>query len=121
MDTINPFPMGAEVRIRISKGNLTFVAPAKVMYAAAGMGMGLMFTKIEPDRLQVLQEWLRELSGESPSAPSEMSEQSEQNHHTGNANSNEQQYVLNELIIALMRKQILSDAEGKAMRKKLMN
>jgi hypothetical protein len=50
-----------------------------------------------------------------------MSEQSEQNHHTGNANSNEQQYVLNELIIALMRKQILSDAEGKAMRKKLMN
>jgi PilZ domain len=121
VDTINPFPMGAEVRIRISKGNLTFVAPAKVMYAAAGMGMGLMFTKIEPHRLQVPQEWLRELSGESPSAPSEMSEQSEQNHHTGNANSNEQQYVLNELIIALMRKQILSDAEGKAMRKKLMN
>jgi hypothetical protein len=39
VDTINPCPMGADVRIRISKGNLAFVAQGKMMYAAVGMGM----------------------------------------------------------------------------------
>ena len=33
----------------------------------------------------------------------------------------EQRYVLNELIIALMRKRVLSDAEGKAMLQKLLH
>lgn len=119
VDTINPFPMGAEVRIGITKGNLMFVAQARVMSAATGMGMGLMFTQIEPDRLQMLQEWLSELSGEAPPAAPEMPEQRRPDHDTG-ANNNEQQYVLNELIIARMRKQVLTDAAGKAMLKKLI-
>jgi hypothetical protein len=50
-----------------------------------------------------------------------MHKQSEQDHRGGNTDNNEQQYVLNELIIALMRKQILTDTEGKAMLKKLTN
>jgi len=33
---------------------------------------------------------------------------------------NEQYYVLNELIISLMRKGVLTDAEGKAMLEKLL-
>ena len=90
------------------------LAQAKVMYAAAGMGMGLMFTKIEPDRLQVLQEWLRELRGESGSAQSSVLEQDAADRRAGSANNKEQQYVLNELIITLMRKQVLTDGEGKA-------
>jgi hypothetical protein len=58
------------------------------------------------------------LSGESQPAAAEMHEQ---DHRGGNTDNNEQQYVLNELIIALMRKQILTDTEGKAMLKKLTN
>jgi hypothetical protein len=37
-----------------------------------------------------------------------------------NAASQEQNYVLNELIIALMRKNVLSDLEGKALLQKLL-
>ncbi len=118
-DTINPFSVGTDVRIRISRGNATFVAQAKVIYAAQGMGMGLKFTKIEPERLAVLQEWLRELSGESTAHPEAM-EHGDEDHREQSAN-NEQQYVLNELIIALMRKHVLTDAEGKAMLKKLLH
>jgi hypothetical protein len=33
----------------------------------------------------------------------------------------EQRHVLNELIIALMRKRVLTDAEGKAMLQKLLH
>jgi len=36
------------------------------------------------------------------------------------APSNEQNYVLSELIIALMRKNVLSDLEGKALLQKLV-
>jgi hypothetical protein len=48
VDTINPFPVGADVKIRIVKDNASFVPPAQVVYASSGMGMGLAFTKIDP-------------------------------------------------------------------------
>ena len=119
VDTINPFPVGGDVKIRINKDNSSFVAQARVVYSSGGMGMGLMFTRIEPERLQVLETWLAELRGDiSPEAdalerdPPEVVE--------GRANG-EQSYVLNELIIALMRKRVLTDAEGKAMLQKLLH
>lgn len=34
VDTINPFPVGAEVKIRIVRDNLSFVAMARVLYAS---------------------------------------------------------------------------------------
>lgn len=119
VDTINPFPAGADVKIRIMKDNVSFVAQAKVLYSTEGMGMGLRFTKIEPERLQVLERWLAQLSGE-------LSREAEALEDDGvdrsqQSSSSEQGYVLNELIIALMRKRVLTDAEGKAMLKKLMH
>jgi hypothetical protein len=120
VDTINPFPVGADVKIRISKDNASFVAQGRVVYAAGGMGMGLMFTKIEPERLQVLERWLAELRGDiSPEADALERDQPELVEATS-ANG-EQNYVLNELIIALMRKRVLTDAEGKAMLQKLLH
>jgi hypothetical protein len=119
VDTINPFPLGAEVKIRIVKDNASFVAEAQVLYSAVGMGMGLGFTKIEPERLPVLERWLAELSGELRPAARAL----EEDVAIASAESakGEQTYVLNELIIALMRKNILTDAEGKAMLKKLID
>ena len=66
VDTINPFPVGAEVKIRIVRDNLSFVAMGRVLYASAGFGMGLAFTKIDPEKQTVLDGWMAELSGESP-------------------------------------------------------
>ena len=63
IDSINPFGVGSEVKMRIVNGSRTFIAQAKVVFAAAGMGMGLMFTAIEPAQLVVLEKWLAELSG----------------------------------------------------------
>jgi PilZ domain-containing protein len=118
VDTINPFPVGAEVKIRINKDNASFVAQGRVVYATGGMGMALMFTKIEPERLQVLEKWLAELRGEvSPEA--DALERDEPEHVEEKVNG-EHSYVLNELIIALMRKRVLTDAEGKAMLQKLL-
>jgi hypothetical protein len=119
VNTINPFPVAADVKLRIHKDNASFVAQGRVVYASGGMGMALMFTKIEPERLQVLERWLAELRGEiSPEA--EALEQDALEPVEASANG-EQRYVLNELIIALMRKRVLTDTEGKAMLQKLLH
>jgi len=118
IDTINPFPVGAGVKIRIVKGNLSFVAQGRVLYAAAGMGMGIEFTSMEPERWQVLKEWLRELRGEVPS-PARMAEESVAKPHEPSL-SGEAKYVLNELILTLIRKRVLTESEGNTLLKRLL-
>ncbi len=119
VDTINPFPVGADVKIRINKDNASFVAEGRVVFSTRGMGMALTFTKIDPERVQVLERWLAELRGEiSPEA--EALERDVLEPVEKSANS-EPSYVLNELIVALMRKRVLTDTEGKAMLKKLLH
>jgi hypothetical protein len=117
VDALNPLPVGTAVKIRLIKDEQAFVAQAKVAYAAVGLGMGLMFTSAEPEQMWTLETWLAELGGTSePEA--EVREQPDQKAPEKNS-KNEQYYVLNELIISLMRKGVLTDAEGKAMLEKL--
>lgn len=117
VDTLSPLPAGTMVKIRLSKESQSFVAQAKVAYAMPGFGMGLMFTSAEPEQLWVLEKWIAELGGPSASEP-EARAQTERN-APQKSSKNEQYYVLNELIISLMRKGVLTDAEGKSMLEKL--
>ncbi|MGB6624262.1 MAG: PilZ domain-containing protein [Candidatus Acidiferrales bacterium] len=118
IDAISPFPVGTSVALQLSLDQKTFDAKARVVYSQTGMGMGLVFTAIESDQRWVLEQWLSELSGEPPAkfkvietehAPAEAA--------SGN---DEPRYVLNELIITLMRKGVLTDKDGKALLLKLM-
>jgi hypothetical protein len=121
IDAMSPFAVGSEVKIRIVNENRTFVAQAKVVFAAAGMGMGLMFTAIDPEQLLVLERWLVELSGQArPELLVVNEEISNQKATADKTPSQEHNYVLSELIIALMRKNVLSDLEGKALLQKLL-
>src|SRR5579863_1057705 len=43
VDTLSPFPVGTEAKIRILREKESFEANAKVVYSAIGMGMGLAF------------------------------------------------------------------------------
>jgi len=61
LDTMNPFPHGARIRIHITKGHETFHSLGVVMYAHAGMGMGVAFTELDSAARQVLQDWIAEL------------------------------------------------------------
>jgi PilZ domain len=64
VDSISPFAVGTEVKIRITRDAHSFSFQAKVVYASVGMGMGLMFTVIEPEQRWMLEKWLAELRGE---------------------------------------------------------
>jgi hypothetical protein len=123
VDTFSPFPLKTPVKIRITREKLSFTAEANVVYSKIGMGMGLAFTAMEPREIGVLERWIAELSG---SAPMEMADLSgvKQNHDNGAGQSTaakEPGYVLNELIIALMRKGTLTDEEGKTMLLRLLH
>lgn len=116
-EMMSPFPLGAQVKMRIMKNKTPFLAQASVAYSAEGMGMGLKFGTLEPEQVLTLEKWLRELSGASP--PDDESSDENSLGAVPEASSNESSYVLNEVIIALMRKGILTDGEGKAMLHKL--
>jgi len=132
VDTYCPFPLKTPVKLRLTNEKSSFVADAKVVYSKIGMGMGLQFTSIDPQQVGVLDKWIGELSG---TAPLEFATPPEFHTGTGNGASNgavngakngavgskEAGYVLNELIVALMRKGALTDEEGKTMLLRLLH
>jgi hypothetical protein len=58
VDTVNPFPGGTEVRVKIFTMTQQFEAPATVAYAVQHLGMGLNFHGVAPENEVVLRSWL---------------------------------------------------------------
>jgi hypothetical protein len=56
-ETVDPFPEGTKVRLRISRGETHLVAQGKVTYSRPGSEMGIAFTTVEPSSLPVLDVW----------------------------------------------------------------
>ena len=56
--TNRPFPLGTDTNVHITKGKESFEAQAHVVSSLAGNSMGLEFTTVEPEQLQVLKKLL---------------------------------------------------------------
>lgn len=61
VDTLNPLPVGAAVRLQIQRANMTLDVLANVSSRHAGSGMGLMFGEVTSAQRAVLASWLGEL------------------------------------------------------------
>ena len=118
VDAFCPFPINTPVKMRLTNEKRSFMANAIVTNSRIGVGMGLRFTDIEAGQLPVLEKWLAELSGEAPCEPEGSPEETLS--AIQQKVPREQWYVLNELIITLMRKGALSHPEGKGMLLKLL-
>lgn len=117
VDTTSPYPAGKTVKLRLTRENRSFEAIAEIVCSMAGMGMGLKFIRIEPEKLKVLEAWIRELSGEAP--PELESRHCEDVTPVQRTLKNEQCYVLDELIVLLMRKDLVPEAQGQGMLRRL--
>jgi hypothetical protein len=62
LDTLNPFPQGTRIKVRITHENASFTALGRVIYQHPNMGMGIVFTAVEPAQLEVLKKWLAEVN-----------------------------------------------------------
>jgi len=61
LDTTNFFPVGTEVRLRISHHEATFTALGVDASCQPNMGMGVRFTDVQLDQHAILDQWLAEL------------------------------------------------------------
>jgi hypothetical protein len=69
VDTVCPFPVGSQVRVTLQKAKTTFQTAGAVVYSQHGLGMGIAFEDHDDSQRVALAEWLREITGESPSFP----------------------------------------------------
>jgi hypothetical protein len=61
VDTLNPLPIGAAVRLQIQRGGMILDVLANVSSRHAGSGMGLVFGEITEAQRAILDSWLGEL------------------------------------------------------------
>lgn len=61
IDTLNPFPEGTLVQLRILRDGGVFETQAKVAYCDLRFGMGLAFAEMTPNQRSLLEAWLAEL------------------------------------------------------------
>ncbi len=110
IDTLNPFPVGTTVQLRLLKAKNVFETQARVTSCQLGLGMGLAFGDLTPDQRSVLVGWLGELDTwlEPASKETVLSGESNQPAETGHA-------LVVKLIHLLNRKGILSHSEGLAL------
>ena len=61
LDTLKPAPKGAQIQLRLMRGEEVFQAQALVMYASPGLGMGVRFNEpLMEIQLNILDRWLME-------------------------------------------------------------
>jgi hypothetical protein len=61
LDMMNPLHQGAEVEVSIVHGQRKFTALGRIVFVFPRLGMGVAFTQIRPEQLQVLHDWLANL------------------------------------------------------------
>ena len=61
VDSLNPFPEGTLVGLKLLRDQGVFETKAKVVYCDPGFGMGLAFTEMTPDQRSLLEAWLTEI------------------------------------------------------------
>jgi hypothetical protein len=128
VDTLSPFPVGTEARVRILRENETFEAQVKVIYSSIGMGMGLAFVSAQPKQVRLFQRWLLEISGQPALEPEDSSPaatasgagiESESGPAASEKTQTIKNVVLSDLIMTLMQKKVLTQGEGKDLLRKL--
>jgi hypothetical protein len=63
IDTLNPIPVGSQVKIQLRRGDMVFETEARVVYVCPGLGMGLNWgNDLSAHKLAVLDRWLMEVA-----------------------------------------------------------
>ncbi len=59
IDSLNPIPVGSQVKVQLRRGDVVFETSARVVYVCPGLGMGVHWgTSPAPEKLAILDRWL---------------------------------------------------------------
>lgn len=118
IDTINPLGVGTPVALQLQKDNQSFRARAEVVYVQQGNGMGLAFARAEAAQSQILEQWIAALGATtSPNSASDAVELSAQKalSYQSNPDDREDAGPFGRLIVMLVQKNMLTEAEGRTL------
>lgn len=68
VDTLMPLPVGVDINIRLHKDNMSIEASGTVTFSQAGLGMGIAFAEMPPERQTAFDAWLAELTMVRPAS-----------------------------------------------------
>lgn len=110
VDTLTPFPVGANVRVRVTKNKTHFQTDGVVVYSQAGLGMGIAFDDMETHHRHALDTWLTDLTGSRQTY----------GHETASPSKNLDPHKLDRaalvrLLRLLIGKGIITESEGSAV------
>jgi len=118
VDTMNSLPPGTKVQLRMTKEGKSVEADAVVACSKVGIGMGLSLTTVAPGHRALLDHWFAELRGEVSPAPHTLHEIKDVQAST--ILKTDADYALEELLVVLMRKGLLSEEEGEPILRLLL-
>jgi hypothetical protein len=106
VDTLNPLPVGAAVRLQIQRAGLILDVLANVSSRHVGSGMGLVFGEVTEAQRVIVESWLSELGFPSRAAM-------DNPFHTENSASSVGSDCATRLVQVLLRKGALSQSEAR--------
>jgi hypothetical protein len=119
VDAITCFPAGSAVWLRLTRADQSFTTKARVVAARDEIGMNLAFGSTEPEQLWIVKKWVDELRQEE--CPAEEQVDGQTREAIDVAFDREPNEILKYLILMLVQKSVLNEAEGSVLLQKLLN
>lgn len=66
VDTLMPLPVGSGVNVRLHRDNMAFETSGTVTFSQAGLGMGIAFVEMPPEKQAAFAAWIAELTAIRP-------------------------------------------------------
>jgi hypothetical protein len=109
LDTLNPFPQGTLVRVRLQHGKEVMDAKGKVVYRVPGLGMGVTFADLSEKAREALGRWLTNQDVEAETFDAMLPFASDE-YAPG-----DRSYSIARLIQILLKKGVLTKAEAASL------
>lgn len=116
IDAVTCLPVGAAVWLRLTYRGESFTTKADVVAARDEMGMNLSFFSPEPEQLWIVKKWVDTIRQKQADAEALCPPRSD----LETALEREPNEILKYLILMLVQKSVLNDAEGRILLKKLL-
>lgn len=111
VDTMVPFPVGAQVKVAVRKNETEFNTLGTVVYSQHGLGMGIAFDALNPSQRTALDNWLMELTGARKVASREVASHASHDASRHTATASHSTAVVR-LVRLMIGKGIITEAEG---------
>jgi hypothetical protein len=110
VDTLMPLPVGSNISVRLHKDNMAFEATGTVTFSQAGLGMGLAFAEMAPEKRMAFDAWLSELTTVAP-----VSFETHRSAPRASNGRDKSSALTQRLIRLLVKRNLLTEAEAKAL------